>query len=223
MKAKFLIRTLITTLIFSSILFVSAGKTDYFQGWIFLITNIITALMNFWMIRNDLELMTERSNIRKGAKSWDKIILGLSAVIYLINVIVAGLDSGRFQWSPNFHWSIYTLGIVLTIIGQVIFLKARKENKFFSSVVRIQTDRGHTVCNTGIYKIVRHPGYLGMIISLASLPLITGSIWSIIPTAIAIILLFIRTYFEDETLKKELTEYTEYTFRTKQRLIPKIW
>jgi protein-S-isoprenylcysteine O-methyltransferase Ste14 len=223
MKAKYLITTLITTLIFSSILFVSAGKTDYFQGWIFLTTNIITSLMNFWTIRNDPELMTERSKVRKDAKSWDKIILGLSALTYLINVVVAGLDSGRFQWSPDFHWSIYALGVVLTITGQVIFLTARKENKYFSSVVRIQTDRGHTICDTGVYKIVRHPGYSGMTISLAALPLITGSTWSIIPTAIAIILLFIRTYFEDEALKKELTGYTEYTLRTRQRLIPKIW
>ena len=223
MKAKFLIKTLITTLIFSVILFLSAGKTDYFQGWIFLTTNIITALMNFWTIRNDSELMAERSKVGEGAKSWDKIILGLSALTFLTNIVIAGLDSGRYQWSPNFHWSFYALGVILTILGQVIFLTARKENKYFSSVMRIQTDRGHTVCDTGIYKIVRHPGYLGMTISLAALPLITGSMWSIIPTTIAIILLFIRTYFEDETLKKELSGYTEYSQRTRQRLIPKIW
>jgi protein-S-isoprenylcysteine O-methyltransferase Ste14 len=223
MKAKFLTKTLITSLVFSAILFLSAGKTNYFQGWIFLATNIITALLNFWTIRNDSELMTERSKVGEGAKSWDKTILGLSALVYILNVVVAGLDSGRFQWSPNFHWSVYALGVVLTIVGQVVFLIARKENKFFSSIVRIQTDRGHTVCDTGIYKIVRHPGYLGMTISLASIPLITGSIWSTIPTAIAIILLFIRTYLEDEALKKELPGYTEYAQKIRERIIPNIW
>jgi protein-S-isoprenylcysteine O-methyltransferase Ste14 len=223
MKAKYLFKTLITTLIFSIILFFCAGKTDYFQGWIFLTTNIITGLMNFWTIRNDPGLMTERSKVGEGAKSWDKIILGLSAFTYLISIIIAGLDSGRFQWSPNFPWSIYASGVVLTILGQAIFLKARKENKFFSSVVRIQSDRGHAVCCTGVYQIVRHPGYSGMAISLAALPLITGSIWSIIPITIAVILLIIRTYLEDEVLKKELSGYTEYTQSTRQRLIPKIW
>lgn len=142
---------------------------------------------------------------------------------YVISVVIAGLDSGRFQWSPNFHWSIYVLGIVLTLIGQTIFLTARKENKYFSSIVRIQTDRGHAVCDTGIYKIVRHPGYLGMTISLIGFPLITGSIWSIITILIAIILLFVRTYFEDEALKNELSGYVEYTQKTHKRLIPKIW
>ena len=111
----------------------------------------------------------------------------------------------------------------LTLIGQVIFLKARKENKFFSSVVRIQTDRGHTVCDTGIYRIVRHPGYAGMIISMAAIPLISGSLLSMIPIAIAIILLVMRTYFEDVALKKELLGYNEYSLKKRQRLIPKIW
>ena len=223
MKIKFLIKALTTTLVFSAILFLCAGKINYFQGWIFLVTNIVTALMNFWVIRNDSELMTERSKVGEGAKSWDKLILALSGLIYLVNISVAGLDSGRYHWSPDFHWSIYVLGVFLTFVGQVIFLKARKENKYFSTVVRIQNDRGHLVCDTGVYKIVRHPGYFGMTISLVALPLITGSIWSIIPTVTAIILLIIRTYFEDETLKKELSGYNEYAQKTKQRLIPKIW
>lgn len=223
MKTKFLIKVLFTTLVFSSILFLCAGKINYIQGWIFLTTNIITALMNFLTIRNDSNLMIERSKVGDGAKLWDKIILGISGITYLTSVVIAGLDSGRFQWSPYFHWYIYAIGIILTIIGQVIFLIARKENKYFSSVVRIQTDRGHSVCDTGIYKIVRHPGYLGMTISLVALPLLTGSAWSIIPIVIAVILLFIRTYLEDEALKKELLGYTDYAKRTRHRLVPKIW
>ena len=223
MKAKFLLKTLITTLVFSAILFLCAGKSDYFQGWIFLATNVITGLMNFWTIRNNSELMTERSKVGEGTKSWDKLILGLSSLAYLANVIIAGLDSGRYHWSPDFNWSIYVLGVILAIVGQVVFLTARKENKYFSSVVRIQKDRGQTICDTGIYKVVRHPGYLGMTISLIGLPLITGSVWSIIPIGISIILLFIRTALEDNMLKEELPGYTEYTERTRQRLIPKIW
>lgn len=223
MKAKYLIKTVITSLIFPVILFLSAWKIDYFQGYIFLLANLFTALMNFWTIKNDAELMSERSKVGKDSKSWDKLILGLSGITYLISVVIAGLDSGRFQWSPHFHWSIYLIGVLLFIIGQVIFLTARKENKYFSSVVRIQMDRGHTVCDTGIYNFVRHPGYVGMTISLAALPLLTGSIWSSIPIIIAILLLFIRTYLEDETLKKELTGYADYAQRTRQRLIPKIW
>ncbi len=223
MKLKFLIKTMITTLIFSAILFLCAGKVNYFQGWVFLTTNLVAAILNFWAIRNNAELMTERSKIGEGTKSWDKLILALSGLAYLASVAVSGFDSGRYHWSPDFHWSIYVLGVVLTFVGQIIFLKARNENKFFSSVVRIQTERGHTVCDTGVYRIVRHPGYSGMTISLFALPLLTGSLWSIIPIIIDIILLFMRTYFEDEVLKKELSGYKEYAQKTKQRLIPRLW
>ncbi len=223
MKTKYLIRILITSLLFSAILFLSAGKVNYLQGWIFLVTTLITSLMNFLTIRNDAALMNERSKVGEGAKSWDKTLLGLSAVVYLANIIIAGLDSGRYQWSPNFHWSVYATGAILSIAGNTLFLAARKENRFFSSVVRIQADREHTVCDTGVYRTVRHPGYSGMTISLVAVPLLLGSVWSIIPTAIAILLLFIRTYLEDETLKKELPGYADYAQKTKQRLIPIVW
>jgi protein-S-isoprenylcysteine O-methyltransferase Ste14 len=115
------------------------------------------------------------------------------------------------------------LGVAFVLIGQLIFLVAKTTNKFFSSVVRIQHDRGHTVCDTGIYTFVRHPGYLGMIISWVGFPILLASLWSIIPVAIAIVLLLVRTRLEDETLTRELAGYTDYTKRTHYKLIPGIW
>ena len=223
MKTKFLIKSLVTSLFFSAILFLAAGKLYYLQGSIFLTTNLLTAFMNFWTIRNDTALMGERSKVGEGAKQWDKMILGLSGITYLSAIILAGLDSGRFQWSPGFHWMIYAAGIMLSISGQVIFLAARKENKFFSSVVRIQPDRAHSVCDSGIYKTVRHPGYAGMTVSLLAVPLLTGSAWCFIPIGIAVILLLVRTYLEDETLKRELPGYSDYAQKTRKRLVPYAW
>ena len=144
-------------------------------------------------------------------------------MVYLIIIVIAGLDSGRFQWTHNFIWILSITGVILIVVGQILFLTARSQNNFFSSVVRIQKDRGHIVCDTGLYKIVRHPGYLGMIVSLIALPLITTSIWSIIPTLIAIILLLIRTSLEDKTLINELDGYIEYTKKTSYKLIPFVW
>jgi protein-S-isoprenylcysteine O-methyltransferase Ste14 len=223
MKAKILVKFLLVTLFFSTLLFLFAGRIDYYQGWLFLGTNMIPSLMNFLTVRNNTELIKERSKIGEGTKSWDKLLLGLSSLSYLVFLAVAGLDSGRYGWSPDFHWSLYVSGVVLTIVGQIIFLTAKKENKYFSTVVRIQTDRGHQVCQTGVYKIVRHPGYTGMIISSAALPLLTGSLWGIIPAAVSIILMIVRTYLEDNTLKRELAGYVEYSQVTRKRLIPKIW
>jgi len=222
-KLKLLIKGFVTNIIFSAILFICAGRMDYTQNWIFLAINILSTLMNYFTIHKNVELINERANLGEGVKSWDKLLLGLSAIVYIIIIVVAGLDSGRFQWTQNFSWIIIITGILLTFIGQILFLTARSQNNFFSSVVRIQKERGHIVCDKGLYKIVRHPGCLGMILSLTALPFITTSIWSIIPTFVAIILLLIRTSLEDKTLMTELDGYVEYSKKTRYKLIPFVW
>jgi protein-S-isoprenylcysteine O-methyltransferase Ste14 len=151
------------------------------------------------------------------------MILGLTFLATISMYAVAGLDSGRFHWSPQFHSGLYLAGIILTIAGQLLFLIAQKQNKFFSSTVRIQTDRGHKVCDTGLYKFVRHPAYMGSVIQTIGFPLLFGSLWSIIPVIILIIFLLVRTQLEDKTLKLELNGYSEYTNRTRYKLIPFIW
>jgi len=222
-KVKLLIKGFVSNLVFSAILFICAGRINYTQGWIFLSANILSTLMNYFTIYKNSELINERSKPGEGIKSWDKLLLGLSALFYVIIIVLAGLDSGRYHQALNFSWIISISGVILLVIGQILFLTARSQNKFFSSVVRIQKDRGHIVCDTGLYKIVRHPGYLGMIISMMGLPLITTSVWSTIPTLIAIILLLIRTSLEDETLIIELDGYVEYTRKTRNKLIPFVW
>jgi len=222
-RLKLLIKGLITNIVFTTILFICAGKINYYQGWIFLSVNILTTFMNALFLDKHSDLAKERAKIGEGTKSWDKLILGLSSLIYLIIIVIAGLDSGRFLWTSQFSWNTIILGFLIMMIGQIIFLTARSQNNFFSNVVRIQKDRGQTVCDTGLYKIIRHPGYLGMILSLVSIPLITTSFWSTIPTVIAIILILIRTSLEDKTLKNELEGYLEYSKKTKYKLIPFVW
>jgi protein-S-isoprenylcysteine O-methyltransferase Ste14 len=216
-------KSLTGTLFFLLILFISAGRINYWQGWFYATICIISVFLNSFALKNKDELAAERSGVKSGTKSWDKIILGLSAVTLIIIYIVAGLDSGRFQWSPRFHWGINALGAILILLGEVIFLMAQKQNRFFSSLMRIQTDRGHTVCDTGIYKIVRHPAYSGNIITAIGIPLILGSVWGFIPSVVSIFLIIIRTSLEDKTLIDELEGYRDYTSRTRYRLFPFIW
>lgn len=92
-------------------------------------------------------------------------------------------------------------------IGQMIILWAEKVNKFFSTVVRIQNDRGQTVCKDGPYRFVRHPRYLGGLLYAIVTPFVLSSFWGLIPAVIAVVLLFIRTYLEDKTLQRELEGY----------------
>jgi len=180
-------------------------------------------LLNYTILRIDSELLIERSKPGEGTKKWDKTILGLSLLVTIAMYITAGLDSGRYHWSPDFHWSLYVVGIILTISGQLLFLIAQKQNKFFSSTVRIQTNREHVVCKTGLYKIVRHPAYMGSIIQALGFPLLFGSLWSIFPICLLIILFITRTNMEDKTLYNELKGYPEYSNSTRFKIIPYVW
>jgi protein-S-isoprenylcysteine O-methyltransferase Ste14 len=222
-RTKFVLNGFVSSFSFSAILFISAGRINYIQGWIYFLTSLLTTSMNVITVQKDPELMNERSNPGEGTKPWDKILLGLSGLVFISTIILAGLDSGRYRLSPHFPWIVNAVGVALMITGQIIFLVARKENRFFSTVVRIQKDRGHTVCETGIYQVVRHPGYLGMMISTMGVPFLLGSLWCALPTILAVILLCIRTFLEDRTLKDELSGYLEYTQKTRYKLVPWVW
>jgi protein-S-isoprenylcysteine O-methyltransferase Ste14 len=223
MKTGYVVKHVLGSLIFLSILFISAGTINYWQGLIYLAIGTVMLLLNYTVFRIDSDLFQERSRPGKGARAWDKRILVLTFLFTIAMYVVAGLDSGRYHWSPPFHWAMYLIGTILTIVGQLLFLIAQKQNKFFSSTVRIQSDRNHRVCDHGLYAFVRHPAYLGSIVQLTGLPLLFGSTWSIIPVSVSIVLFLVRTNIEDKTLRNELAGYCEYSSKTRWRIVPGIW
>jgi len=223
MKSGYILKHFAGSFFFFLIIFISAGRLNYWQGIVYVIIGLTMATIGYTVLRPDNELLNERSKPGDGTKSWDKALLGLSLLSTIAMYITAGLDSGRFHWSPDFHWIIYLLGIIFTVTGQLLFLVAQKQNKFFSSTVRIQNDREHSVCDTGLYKIVRHPAYLGSIIQSIGFPLLFGSLWSIIPASVIVIIFLVRTYLEDNTLKNELKGYPEYSEKIRYRLVPYLW
>jgi protein-S-isoprenylcysteine O-methyltransferase Ste14 len=222
-RSRFIFNAYAASIIFSAILFISAGRLDYPNGWIYALTSLVTTTMNVFWIRSDDELMTERTKPGDGTKSWDKTILGLSLLLSLAAVIAGGMDSGRYHWSQEFSWKLLASGAVLMLLGQTLFLVSRRENRFFSTVVRIQKERGHTVCDTGLYSVIRHPGYAGMILGTIGLPLVLGSVWSGMLCLVSIVPLIVRTSMEDHTLLEELNGYREYAGRTRFRLLSGIW
>jgi protein-S-isoprenylcysteine O-methyltransferase Ste14 len=223
MRNGYFLKQFIGSLVFFAIVFLSAGRILYWQGLVYVVIGLIMFMLNYTVLKIDTELLKERSKPGEGTMKWDKTILGLSFLVTISMYVVAGFDSGRYHWSPDFHWSIYLSGIILTASGQLIFLVAQKQNKFFSSTVRIQSEREHLVCDTGLYGIVRHPAYLGSIIQALGFPLLFGSLWSIIPICVLVILFITRTYLEDKTLKKELKGYSAYSKKTRYKIIPYVW
>ena len=136
--------------------------------------------------------------------------------------VVAGLDH-RHSWSPVFPTWLNILGLILVTFGYAFAVWALVENRYFSTVVRIQTDRGHVVCGTGPYRIIRHPGYAGNLLPLPGIVLALGSLWTLIPAVVALIIVVIRTALVDQTLRDELPGYLEYAQRVPFRLVPGIY
>ena len=66
-------------------------------------------------------------------------------------------------------------------------------NKFFYGVLRIAQEKGHTVCASGPYQYVRHPGYLGAILFDLATPLILNSAWAFVPAILTVCAIVVRT------------------------------
>lgn len=195
----------------------------YWQGILYSILTVLVLLVTFLSIADNLELMNERLKPGKGVESWDKIYWALTTPLFFVTIFFSALDSGRLKLSPDLPIYLYVIASLIYIIGNLIFAWARRTNNYFSSVVRIQKDRGQIVCQDGPYKYIRHPGYFGGLLYTSVTPLLLGSLWALIPTIMTIILMIIRTWLEDKTLEDELEGYKEYTIKVRYRLIPFIW
>lgn len=221
LEGKLIFKSIFFLALIIAITFIGAGRIDYWQGWIYNGLNIIFLLLSYFLLPR--ELIEERLKPKEGMKKWDKIYYIVSLPVYFAILIISILDGGRFDWEPRIPILVVIIGVVVYIIGQIIILWAKKVNRFFSSVVRIQKDRGQTVCKDGPYRLVRHPGYLGGLLYTIVTPFVLSSFWGLIPVVIAVILLFIRTYLEDKTLQRELEGYMDYTNEARYRLLPGIW
>jgi protein-S-isoprenylcysteine O-methyltransferase Ste14 len=220
------IRLTVVYLLIPMTLFICGGDLGWWEAWLYSILILAAGIGGrMWAEQRNPGLTAERQNMEKvqGAKAWDKVLAPLMALsVSFPLVIVAGLDH-RFGWSPVFPLWLIMLGFLLISIGYAFAEWALIENRFFSSVVRIQVDRGHVVCDSGPYQIVRHPGYAGNMLALPGIVLALGSVWTLIPVISAIIIAVIRTKLEDRTLQEELRGYKAYVQRVRYRLLPGIY
>lgn len=220
------IRLVVVYLFIPLVLLMCGGDFGWWQAWGYFVL-IVAAGPGGRILaeRRHPGLMAERQNMEKAqsAKAWDKVLAPLMALsVSFPIVIVAGLDH-RFGWSPVFPLWLIVLGFLLISLGYAFAAWALIENRFFSSVVRIQVDRGHVVCNSGPYRVVRHPGYAGNLLALPGMVLALNSMWALIPAAVALIIAVIRTVLEDQTLQDELPGYRDYVRRVRYRLIPGVY
>jgi protein-S-isoprenylcysteine O-methyltransferase Ste14 len=218
---KRMAQVVVQSLIIAMILFISSSRLDWVWAWAYLGVGVGILVVNLLVMSP--ELIAERGEIKENAKSWDKVLASLIGVLMLGAFVVIGLDE-RFGWSPQLDLAVHLVALIFYALGQGLFSWAMASNKFFSSTVRIQMDRDHTVVTGGPYQYVRHPGYVGYITSFClATPLALGSLWALIPGCLGALLLIIRTALEDRTLLEELDGYKEYAQHVRYRLLPGIW
>jgi len=205
------------------LIFIPAGGLSYWQGWLYFGLNVASLVATYITLRHHHDLVQERLKAGPGMKSWDKVYFIISTPLWFIMVIVAALDAGRYGWGPRVPMALAIAGVASYALGQALFLWAKAVNRFFSAVVRIQTERGQTVCREGPYRFVRHPGYLSGILFGPAGPLVLGSFWALIPAVLAALLLIVRTALEDKTLQAELPGYSDYTRQVRFKLVPGVW
>ena len=215
---------LIVVVFFIGVFFWLAGRFDWIAGWAYiglLICGQGSSTAYLW--RKTPDLLKRRGKLGKGTKNWDKFWLVIFGLLFLAILGISALDGGRYQWSTMPAW-LWSIGAILYAFFVFVFTWAMDVNPFFEKTVRIQHEIGHRVVDSGPYKIVRHPGYTGMIIGLIlTTPMLLGSFWAVVPAILAVVWTVFRTVLEDRTLRLELPGHEDYTQRVPYRLFPGIW
>jgi protein-S-isoprenylcysteine O-methyltransferase Ste14 len=203
-----------------------AGRWNWLAGWLFGLTLLISIIVSRVLVAiKSPGLLAERARWVKGesAEGWDQLLLPIVGVYGPLAVlVVAGLDE-RFGWPPPISPWVQLVAFAVALAGFAFATWAMVANRFFSAVVRIQTDREQTVITSGPYRFVRHPGYAGGMLAWLAAPLALGSLWALLPAALTAIAMVIRTNLEDRMLHADLPGYAEYAQRTRARLLPGVW
>jgi len=220
---RWLTRETMGTVVLAVMLFLSAGRLDWVMGWALVgITAVWIGATALAVIPRSPELLAERVGPRKGAKTWDTAIMGIVGLGTMARCIVAGLDV-RYGWTAGIPLALQIIAWVIAALSYALVVWATASNAFFSQVVRIQKERGHSVATGGPYQFVRHPSYVGAILFELATPIMLGSWWALIPGGLDAILFVVRTALEDKTLQEELDGYKEYAARVRFRLLPGVW
>ncbi|MEJ2502986.1 MAG: isoprenylcysteine carboxylmethyltransferase family protein [Gemmatimonadota bacterium] len=203
-------------------LFAAAGTVSWWNGWAFI--GIIAALgvLSARAVARSPGLAYERRTAAARAPAWDRAAVRLVSLALPVVVVLAGLDR-RFGWLPDVPRPVPALAILAIVPAVALAYRSMVENPFFSSHVRIQAERGHTVVETGPYAAIRHPGYAGTAVFNLAAPLALGSWVALVPGLAAVAVLIWRTAREDALLQRELPGYAAYATAVRSRLVPGIW
>ncbi|NMB55469.1 MAG: isoprenylcysteine carboxylmethyltransferase family protein [Leptolinea sp.] len=220
-----LIKMILFILIMPFITLLISWKWDWWEAWVYGLISVLGFIISRKLaVQRNPDILEERASYGKqeDTQPWDKILSPLVALGGMFILIVAGLDM-LFRWPPEFSLPVKLIALTAVVASYALGSYALIENRYFSGVVRLQTERGHKVVSGGPYRWMRHPGYAGTLLTYLATPFLLDSAWALIPAMILVILMVIRTRLEDRFLHQNLDGYADYAKRTRFRLIPGIW
>ncbi|MFO0598400.1 MAG: isoprenylcysteine carboxylmethyltransferase family protein [Myxococcaceae bacterium] len=205
------------------VVFVPGGRLDFPRAWALLAFLALCGLaQRLYVAARNPTLFAARATIGEGTPRFEYAWSPLWWLFLFSEGGVAGVQLLRFDVEPWPWWTAIP-GATLIALGFALSARSMAENPHFEGTVRIQRDRGHRVIDTGPYRVVRHPGYVGLILWALGQPLVLGSSWALVPAVIATSWVIVRTRFEDDFLRRGLDGYEAFTQRTRYRLLPGVW
>ena len=226
LSPRLLVRLVLLGLFGPALLFLSSRDLGWVEAWGYSAFAFVYSVFGRAVLfAKNPDLAAERAAgfSRADIEPWDrKIVPWIGLILPTLMMVAAGLDH-RLGGAPHFAVWVRAAAAAPTVAGALFGLWAAFTNPFFSSVARLQTERGQRVVSAGPYRWVRHPGYAGTIVFNLFTPLVLGSWWALVPAAPLILLTVIRTRLEDRMLQAKLEGYRDYATRTRYRLIPGLW
>jgi protein-S-isoprenylcysteine O-methyltransferase Ste14 len=207
------------------LLFLAAGTWQWPQAWAFIAIFALGSIaFSAWLIRRDPALLAARLGplMQRGQPLWDKLFLTIFVCVWLGWLVLMGLDAQRWHTSHIPAW-LNMVGGTLVIAGFLATSVVLRANSFAAPVVRVQTERGQRLIDTGPYAYVRHPMYATAILHLVGMPLLLGSWYGVLAVPLFIVGLAPRAVFEEHLLRRDLPGYANYMKRVRYRLIPGVW
>jgi len=216
---KTLVRFSLLPVVLGLLVLLPAGTLSYWQLYLYLGTLVVPMiLVLFYFLRVDPRFLERRNRAKEKEKQ--QVLIGrLSSLIFLAGFIIPGLDY-RFSWSQVPAFMSISADIVI-LLGYLIVFFVFRQNSYASRIIEVEEEQ--KVISTGLYGIVRHPMYVGVLIMFIPTPVALGSYWGLIPFALFPLSLALRILNEEKVLSANLKGYKEYCQKTKYRLIPFLW
>ncbi|MDD6610661.1 MAG: isoprenylcysteine carboxylmethyltransferase family protein [Clostridiales bacterium] len=214
-----IIRMIAGLVLMGAMLFLPAGTWRYPGAWRLLALLFLPMpVIGIVLAVKAPELLAKRLNVKE-QESEQKQVIVLSALIFILGFVLAGLDF-RFGWT-QLPLAVVIAGMVLFLLAYGLYLEVMRENAYLSRTVEIQ--EGQKVIDTGLYGVVRHPMYMAVTILFLSMPLVLGSVIAILPFLGIPAVLVKRIKNEEQVLEAGLPGYREYEKKVAFRMIPFLW